>query len=186
MKYLLGGVLVRLLIEHLPEHFKGILEFQEIMKTAQVEIDLLRSEIFKLLDNQFVEKSDTETIKRLEKIYGIKNTLGDIEDRRFALLLAMLEKRPSSIGFVKKQLEIICGKDGFEVIEDYSGYCLEIRLALGKKEHIEIVENLLRDIMPCNMTLVVDMLYSRYGDMDEKRHDFLDEFNHDEIKEEFI
>ncbi|MFI3206592.1 MAG: putative phage tail protein [Clostridia bacterium] len=178
---------MRQLLEHLPDHFKEIEEIVAIMETAQIEIDELFVNRYKILDNQFLETADSDGLERLEKIYSVSsNSFLETEDRRFALKTLMIEKRPTTLNFLKNQLELICGKDNFEIVENFDGYEIEVRLALSKSENVAAVTDLVSAIIPANMEVIVDILYSKYGDFEEKTHDWLGDYSYDEMKEEFV
>ncbi len=177
---------MRQLFDYLPDKLKEIDEFAEIMRVAQPEIDLLFTERYKILDNLFLEKADNYGLSRLERVFKMEaNSKYSQDERRFSLLVSMLEKRPTSINFIKQQLTKLCGENGYEIIENYGNYQIEVRLALVNNRQVGEVTNILKKVIPANMSLTVDLLYSRYSDFAEKTHTWMDDYSHNDIKEEY-
>ena len=71
----------------LPEYFRPVLEFKELMRTDGAELDNLESNIQKLRDNFYIQTADEKSIALMEKQFSIVAKPGEtIEYRRQRLL----------------------------------------------------------------------------------------------------
>ena len=71
----------------LPEYFRPVLEFKELMRTDGVELDNLENDIQKLRNNFYIQTADEKSISLMEKQFSIVAKPGEtIEYRRQRLL----------------------------------------------------------------------------------------------------
>ena len=155
----------RRLLDRLPPVLQPILELRQIADTAeQPEFDALWQALETLLSNQFVETADESGIARFERVLGITpRAAAALSDRRFAGAAQVMERRPTTLRFLERQLEALCGADGYTLSLDPAARTLAVRLALSKKEQYRAVEKLIAQIKPANIASELDLLYNRHS-----------------------
>lgn len=90
----------------LPEYFRPVLEFKELMRTDGVELDNLENDIQKLRNNFYIQTADEKSISLMEKQFSIVDKPGEmIEYRRQRLLSKYNTIVPFSIGFLRDRLQ---------------------------------------------------------------------------------
>lgn len=177
----------RSLIEYLPPILKEIKDFQEITSAIDPEFVDVEKAASKVLDDQFIATATEFGIKCLEEMIGIMPKATEtLEERRFTLATLFLEKRPTTFNFLKMQLELLCGKDGYTLFCDYENYLLVVRLALAAKSNYTAVENLITQIKPANIVLDLDLLYNRYSKYKGNTHSELSAYQHETLRSEVI
>lgn len=67
--------------QYLPEFMREIKEFNALLSAEEAELDLINYEINKIVDNNFIETSDEDTIERIEKFLGVRPS-GTLENRK--------------------------------------------------------------------------------------------------------
>ena len=152
----------RQLISRLPPFLQEVAEFKVIYELGeQPEYDSLWDNITDVLNDQFIETATINGIERLEKMCGIyPKSEESLEDRKFRLNSVYLEKRPTTLIFLKRQLEILCGKGNYTVSVNNQGYRLTVRLALVSKNSLSAVAELIDKIKPANIISDIDLLYN--------------------------
>lgn len=175
---------MRILTDLLPDHIKEVTEISEIISSIQIETDLLFTERYNILDNQFLEKADETGISHFEKIYNLTdNSACSLEERRFALKTLMLERRPTTLLFLKNQLAILCGENGFEFSFDSENFYILVLLELAKRSELDAVYKLLSAIIPAIFSFEVDLLYNTHSMYEQNTYEEIAVFTHADLRE---
>ena len=96
-----------ILLEELPNYFKSVLEYKEILKAQGYIFDQLEVEIARLYANLYISTCDEQTIAYYEKKLGIVQRFGDtLEFRRSRVLQRFNITVPFSEGFLKEKLTV--------------------------------------------------------------------------------
>lgn len=154
-------------MRHLPDYLPPVLqqveEFKEILAAEQSEFEELEEKRLRILKNQFIETADIEGLSFLERGAGMVPAPGaGQEERRFALTMGLMEKRPVTGPFLEAQLKSLCGVGGYTLAIIPAQYKIQVRLALAKKRSMDGAINLLTRLKPANMVLDIDLLYNRH------------------------
>lgn len=116
------------LIESLPDWFRDIPEFQQIIGAEQPEFDTAISEMTAIADNFFFQTMDTSAVEMWEQIFGItpNPATEDLDFRRRRALNRISTRPPFTLGFLYQKLDEIIGPGQWEVEVDYPNYTLYI------------------------------------------------------------
>lgn len=170
-----------------PDVLANAKEFKAIADVVELELNEILQLILKNTFNLFVFELDIKGCERWEKmlaIYPLANAT--VEDRRMVILSKMLSSLPYTHRKLMQILNGVCGDDGYKIVDDYKNYRLKILLNLGVKNQFNVVKNLVRYIIPANLTLIVDLLYNRHIDLEVYTHEYLSNLTHDGIESEVI
>lgn len=174
--------------DYLPSALHEVLEFKAITAFGeQPEIDGLYAEAEKAIENQFVATADADSLRRLEKILGISSHASStLEERRFAVSAQLLNRLPTTYRFLQRQLETLCGADGYTMQLNAAQYKLTVRLALAAKGNYQAVKNQIEQIKPANILLDLDLLYNRNNAYEGMTYAQLAAFTHNILRSEVI
>lgn len=151
----------RKLIDYLPEVIAEVKDYQELMKTEQVEIESLWNKVRQGLDNQFIESTDEDGIARYELMLNIKpKAIDDLELRQFRVLSRYNEQLPYTYTKMIEQLKALCGENGVKI--ELNGISLSVKVELTAKGKIDEVKDLLERMIPANVVVDVALLYNQW------------------------
>ena len=168
---------------YLPFYLMEYKEISSIMSVENKEMQYLWNFIDNIYKNQFIETSGEEGIKRYEKIFSVsKKDDETLEDRRFNLLLKTRENPPYTSLVLRRRLEEICGKGMYSVEIDYEDYSANIKIALVIKRQFEAVKDLLKRMLPANISMRVIIMFNTNKKLSKYRHLDLTEMTHFEMR----
>jgi len=170
-------------LEYLPEYLREIEEFIAIGTSEDVvvkdEEDFLRD----IENAQWIETSTEAGLLRREKILGIKSYVHDsFADRRAVIAARWNSYYPYTYYSMVNWLESVYGRDNFMVDVNYGGYTVKIELRASIKYLLEEVFNEARRMIPANMKLYVNLIYTRHRDINVT-YGYLASMTHNEIRE---
>lgn len=146
------------LLEYWMPLLRNLKEFREIAKTEEPELKYILEAIDRTLNNMFIETADEYGIERFESMMGIiPNEGDDLEKRRLTVLTIWNDYIPFTRSELYKRLVSICGSEsGFEMIEKYQEYILELYTHLEVSGAFDMVLSTLEEMLPCNMVVVYE------------------------------
>lgn len=175
------------LIEYLPGVLREIKEFKALSAVENTEVIRLWEELENLLDDQFVNDSTLNGVKRWERILGIKALDTDtLSDRKFRILTRLNEQLPYTYTNLEAQLNLLCGRDGYKLILDSSAYALTVKVALTVKKKYAEVSNLLDRVVPCNIVITLLLMYNQNSTLHQYTHVQLRHKTYGELREEVL
>lgn len=162
-------------ISNVEEHFPNVIspapEIQQVAKNINGELNILWETLYQWTLGNFVYDTDTTTIQRWEKMYGLQgNEHLPLEDRQFAILSHEISDRPYTHRKLDKILTSLCGPGNYTISLDYSHYAIDIYINLGMKFQQEIVKKALFKIIPANLLFSVSLKYNRHMDLQRYTH----------------
>ena len=176
--------MAKALIEYLPVGLRGVREYIHLFSALSPEALLIQDEIDRAFNNQFIKTAYEDGVAQLEKLYDIRNKASDSLDvRKFRLLTRSIGMLPVTEKNLTAMLEILCGRDGFEIYSEYENYYLKIRVALEKKSSFLDVSELCRNAIPANILLDLSLMYNQNSTISSYKHSYMSGFSHKEIKE---
>ena len=106
------------IIEYLPPFLQEYLQYKLLMYTEDVEFQNIFIDLNKIEQNQFIFSLDDEGLKRFEKMLNIYSQSNEsIENRRMKVLSKWNEHEVYTFDFLKSKLDVICGKENYDIIE---------------------------------------------------------------------
>lgn len=176
----------RKMADYLPDFLRETREFTQIMNAGQVQAEKAESSIHEVIENAFIETADKTSVKRYEKIMGITPQTEEVEDRRFRLLLSMRAPMGYTMNSLRKYLEDFLGEHGYRIELFHKSYTIQIKVALGVKNNFEDAKQFIKQNIPANMILDMDLLYNQHSTLRNYTHRQLGQLVHRQIKEEVI
>ena len=162
----------RKLIDYLPHFMKGYTEMNAIMETEQVETDRLWKAVNDALSDQFILEATENGVKRWESMLGISPKDTDsLDERKFRILTKVNQELPYTIRKLERALTNLCGNDMFSIEVSAAEYSVELKLGLGNKNNYQEVLDVLRKMIPANMTQLVQILYNPNSVLSQFTHD---------------
>ena len=177
----------RLLIDYLPSVIREYHEMKQIMKAEQPEIDTLWSACEDVLSDQFIMYATENGVKWWESIMRItpKDT-DSLETRRFRLITKMHQELPYTMRKLEESLTTLCGAGNFYINFQPDVYHIEIKLALkNADDYLEVVE-LLKKMIPANLTQWVQIMYNNHQIIGEFTHAELAAYTHERLRNEVL
>lgn len=146
----------------LPEYFRPVLEFKQLMKTGGAVLDDLEKEIRKLRDNFYIQTADDTSITEMEKQFSIFAKPGEtIDYRRQRLLSKYNTIVPFSIGFLQDRLRELFDDD-FTMRVDPIKCTITISVTSSKYGAVDLLYDLLWDIVPAHMQIIANQQVDNY------------------------
>ena len=145
------------LYKQLPDYFKPIIEFLEILKAHGYALDSLDANAAQVSDNNYIQTADAATISWWENTLGLTYSFGDtMEFRRQRILQQFNITTPFSIGYLKDQLDGLYGPDGYEMEEDSQNLTLTIKVTSGIYGAIQLLYPFILEIIPAHIQLIAN------------------------------
>lgn len=164
-----------------------IAEIQEIIKTINAEFDLLYNKINKTLHNMFILDLDADGCARYESFLGIIPRGDDtLEDRRFRILTMYKSNAPYTLLYLKRSLEVLCGEGNVEIVLDADNYNVQIWIGLASKNQYDTAYKLVKQMLPCNLTLNYALKYNQHSTLHGFTHAQLANYTHYQIRNEVL
>lgn len=144
------------IIKFLPPFLQEYLQYQLLMKTEDIEFENIFKCLGNIEQNQFILSSNDEGLKRFEKMLNIYSQPNEsIENRRMKVFSKWNEQEVYTFDFLKSKLDVICGKENYEIIDDFKNYRLEIHTHLSDIGEVAELERVIDFIIPCNLVVVI-------------------------------
>lgn len=101
----------------LPEYFRPVVEFQEILKACGYLLQQIETETARMQDNFYIASCDWRTIDYYEKLLGISGAKGlSLEERRSVVLMRYSMRPLYTLPMLKEMLGAAVGTDRYSVI----------------------------------------------------------------------
>lgn len=145
------------LISRLPPRMQQFEEMQQLYASENPEFDQLWGFIDQLRDNQFVLTCDSDTLRKWERIFGIRPDYStqSLEYRRGIVLLRLTTRPPLTYRWLLNFLTEGLGINDCIVDLTHGTYSLLIQLIHDDLRFINHLRGLLRQLVPSNMSLLI-------------------------------
>ena len=175
----------RQLINYLPPYMQEYKEINQIMSAEQPEFESLWSACGDVLDDQFILYATENGVKRWEKLVKITPKDTDtLDERKFRILAKMNQELPYTITKLREALTVLCGEGNFSIDLQPAKYHVEVRLALVNKNAYEETVDLLKKMIPANLTQWVQIMYNAHNVLARFTHAELGAYTHNQLKSE--
>jgi hypothetical protein len=177
----------RKLIDYLPPYMQEYHEINRIMDAEQPEFEDLWGACETVLDDQFILYAKESGVKRWEKLMSITPKDTDtLDDRKFRILAKMNQELPYTMKRLKESLTILCGKGNFSIDLQAVNYHIEVKLALANKNAYEETIDLLKKMLPANLTQSVQIMYNDHIVLSQLTHAQLASYTHHQLRNEVL
>lgn len=151
------------MIKILPEYFRPVLEFKEIIKADETVLSELETNIEQIRKNFYIQTADEAALAQKEALFGIFASPGEeIEYRRQRLLQKYNTIVPFSIDSLRDQMTELFGKD-FTLSVDSVSCKLEVSVTSSRYGAVDLLYNLLWDVIPAHMEISANQEVNNYS-----------------------
>lgn len=175
------------MIDYLPPFMQKFEEMKQLMQSEDKQVAALNMDTTKILRNAFIETSDAEGIERFERILHIVPGAGEnLEVRRARVSARWNERIPYTHSTLVKCLNTSLGENNYDLYSDEEHYYILVHLKLIVSDRIEIVEELVKRMLPENMCYKVLLIYNTHAVLHGFTHAQLHKYTQRQLREEVI
>lgn len=170
--------------EYWPEILTKVREFRLIADADNAELNMLAQEIENILNDQFIETATERGIAWREAILNI-TPYGDdtLETRRFRVAGKWLNRLPYSYRMLLERLDALLGAGHYTIELHQEPYTLTVKIELIVKRQFDAAQEMLREIIPANIKLVVELRYNQHQKLAQYTHAELSAYTHGDLRE---
>lgn len=154
------------ILTYWPEFYRDIVDFIELAKTEDTDLELMEDAIVQLLDDQYVLTASESAIKRRELMLGIQpeKATETLEFRKRRILNRYQTKPPFTVRYLQNQIDFLVGAGRATVSIDRDNYILKVTVDIPNATIFREMEYTIRTVKPANMvylqnTSKVDQLF---------------------------
>lgn len=175
----------RKLVDYLPHFMQVYKEMKSIMDAEQVEIDRLWLEAENSLSDQFILEATENGVKRWEVMIGISPKDTDtLDERKFRILTKLNQELPYTLRKLEQVLTNLCGNNMFSIKVNAEEFHIEIKLGVANKNNYQEVSDVLKKMIPANMTQTVKIMYNSQTVLTKFTHAQLAAYTHEQLRSE--
>ncbi|MEY8339069.1 putative phage tail protein [Lachnospiraceae bacterium 62-35] len=146
----------------LPQYFRPVLEFQELMEAYGTVLNELEKNINQVWDNIYIQTCDEETVKMYELQFGITASPWEtLEYRRQRILQKFNTIVPFSIEFLEDRLTELFGQD-YTLSIDPAACRAEISITSDRYGAVDLLYDLILDVVPAHLEIVSNQQVTNY------------------------
>lgn len=143
------------LLKLLPEFYREVLDYQEIMETEKTELEILSGFINAVHDNLFVQTLDEASIEVWERLLGISSVAGQtLAFRRVRILNRISIRPPFTLSFLYTKLDELIGAGNWTARMDYANYTLYVESSAMNQSYATEVTYTINSIKPAHIVFI--------------------------------
>lgn len=144
------------LLSLLPEWYREVLDYQEMMKSEQAQLLALGGEMTAVADNMFFQTMGIGAIELWERVFNIvpDPQSESLDFRRLRVLNRISTKPPFTLGFLYQKLDELIGPGEWTVTVDYPNYTLYVESAARDQSYAFEVAVTIGKIKPAHIVFV--------------------------------
>ena len=144
------------LLKHLPLFIQEYREIRQIMNAENPEFQTAEDETEIIFNNQFIQSCNLQGIAKFESLMGITPETDDtLESRISRVLTRWNDTVPYTFIVLCQRLDLLCGKDNYEIIRDIDKYTMDITTHLELTGQAEELDYMLDYMIPANIAITV-------------------------------
>lgn len=175
------------LMAYLPGYLKEYKELKKTLKAQQPEMQRLAETVERVKNNQFIATADEEGIRKFEAMLEVVALDNDtLENRKFRVLSRWNNTIPYTASVLRKRLENLCGKDGYQLEIMHLERKVKVRVALTNKKNYGMVEEMLEEVIPANIWIDLSLLYNQHKTLGGFTHRQLAAYTQKEVRNEVL
>ena len=148
------------LMRQLPEYFRPILEFQELMKIHGAASDCFEGALQQVSANCFIATCDERTLAYYEALMQIPDNGKSLEERKQLVILQWGMQTLYTLPKLKELLASAVGTGNFSVLCDYNHYQVTIAISEQDTSMILGLYDTVFKMIPAHIVLVMRGRYS--------------------------
>lgn len=144
------------LLPLLPPWYREILDYQEICKSEEAQLEALARTIHAVADNFFFQTMEESAVAQWEEVLRIvpnPQTEG-LAFRRARLLNRVSSRPPFTLGFLYQKLDELIGPGEWQVRVDYPSYTLYVESSAQNQSYATEVAFTINQIKPAHVVFV--------------------------------
>lgn len=142
------------LTENLPDYFKPVLEFIQIMRAHGYALDQLDSNIQSIYDNFFIQTCDVATLSYYEGLLGILPGVNDTIDFRRQRVVQQLSLVPRfDINWLNDKLTELYGPNGYDLTVSSVDSTLDINITSGTYAALQLFYDFIWAVLPAHIAI---------------------------------
>lgn len=141
------------MLTYLPDYYGEVLDFIQLARTEDRELDQLEGAVEQLFADQFVETAGLQAIKRRERMLGIQAdpNVETLEFRKQRILNRYRTKPPFTVRWLQEQLDRLVGPGMTIVSVDPERFMLYVTTSIENANVFKEVQYTLQTVKPANM-----------------------------------
>lgn len=144
------------LLNHLPLFIQEYREIRAIMNAENPEIQSAEDETEIIFNNQFIQSCNLKGIAKFESLMGITPEPDDtLQSRISRVLTRWNDTVPYTFIVLCQRLDLLCGKDNYEIERDINNYTMDITTHLELTGQAEELDYMLGYMIPANIAMTV-------------------------------
>ena len=169
---------------YLPLFIQEYFQIQHIMNAEEPEIQGLVNELETVKDNIFVTSASEKGIERFEKMLDLKSSSNDTLQARIARVMARYTSVTTyTMGGLIERLDAICGADNYILEFNPNEYRINIAFSLRVKNVMNIIDEMMRDMIPANMECIYKLQYNTHETLSKYPSYILEQLTHRELSD---
>lgn len=151
------------LYDNLPDYFKNVKEFIQILKAHGYGLDELNENIRSIYNNLFIQTADSATLSYYENLLGISVSPDDTIAYRRQRIIQQLSLVPRfDINWLKEKLNSLYGEDGYSLDINPEECVLSIEISSGSYNSMRLFYDFIWDVIPAH----IEIPTSQYANTD--------------------
>ena len=169
------------LIYHLPPMLRAVREYAALCDTVECELSALRRGIESVRRELVISTAEDLGLCAWERILSLMSE-GSLSDRRAAILSRVGTSAPYTEARIRERLTSLTGEHGYTL--ECEGMRVSVTVSLEAKGAYDAVCEMLREMLPANVVLTVELKLTRNAELSALSYAALSEFTHDMIRNE--
>lgn len=144
------------ILQYLPDWFRQIKDYRELMKTESGQFDVLAAFMEAVHGNFYLRKADLRTVADWEGLFSITPdpSVETLEFRRSRIINRLSATPPFTLTFLYERLDLLIGKDKWSVVMDYPNYTLYVEASAENQTWAGEVLATINTIKPCHIAYI--------------------------------
>lgn len=157
------------ILTYLPDWFRQITDFTELMNTGTAELEALAAAVDAVHSNFYIQTADEGTVRQYEELFDIipDPSTETLDFRRTRVLNRLSMQPPFTLPFLKERLDQIIGAGRWELEVDYGAYTIYIAAAAENQAWATELAWTLNTIKPCHIVYIIRPVLRPFVTADE-------------------
>ena len=169
------------LISHLPPVLASVAEYRALCDTVEAELTRLRSMIESVRRELVISTAQDLGLEQWESLLSLTGD-GSVAERRAAILSRTALSRPHTVEGLHRRLTALVGEHGYTL--SVCGRTVKVTVSLEARGAYTAVATMLREFLPANVELTVELKLARNSELAGLTHDELSRYTHEMIRNE--